>query len=209
MRVRKIAVDSGYASDFVYAYTKPRQPRCIAIKGDGGLGKPFIKGTGTLTKSNRAHLVTLGVDSGKEEIVNRLNVQKQGPGFCHFPRLPNGEPARGYDEEYFAGLTAERRVVKAKNGFRTYIWSKRLSQRNEPFDCRNYALGAVAIPWTGIKLDTMKRDVAEPTTDKPPAHFGARQGTTELDAVVTHKPQTIKTAASGGSKFGAQNRGLR
>jgi phage terminase large subunit GpA-like protein len=116
------------------------------------------------------------VDAGKEEIVNRLIVSDVGAGFCHFPKEKNGEPARGYDQEYFKGLTAERRIVKAKNGFRTYIWVKRLSQRNEPFDCRNYALGALCLPWSGINLETMKPDTepeAEPTNE-PPTAFGAQ-----------------------------------
>jgi phage terminase large subunit GpA-like protein len=207
MRVKKMAVDSGYASDFVYVYTKSRQPRAIAIKGEGGLGKPLIKGTGTLTKSNHARLITLGVDTGKEEIVNRLMVSHPGPGYCHFPKLFNGEPARGYDEEYFKGLTAERRIVKSKHGFRTYIWIKRLSQRNEPFDCRNYALGALRMPWTGINLDTMKRDVLpdSATTTKGESPFGARAMTAEAAGVKAGqaKPNTPP------SKFGAQNRPVR
>jgi phage terminase large subunit GpA-like protein len=199
MRCRKIAVDSGYAADFVYAYTKPRQPRCIAIKGEGGLGKPFIKGAGTFTKSNRARLQIIGVDSGKEEIVNRLLVSNVGAGYCHFPRLKNGEAARGYDEEYFKGLTAERRIVKSKHGFRTYIWTKRLSQRNEPFDSRNYALAALAIPYAGMNLATMERDVLTATEQRGDVVFGAqRQRMTEARA----------TEQKGGGKFGAQNRGI-
>jgi len=204
MRVRKMAVDSGYASDFVYAYTKPRQPRAIAIKGEGGLGKPFIKGAGTFTKGNRARLMTLGVDSGKEEIVNRLRVEKVGPGYCHFPKLMNGQPCRGYDEEYFKGLTAERRIVKAKNGFRTYIWIKRLSQRNEPFDCRNYALGAVAMPWTGIDLDKMKRDVftaKERAVDAATSPFGSQKMAMGDAPAAQQQPKR--------NRFGVQNRGIQ
>jgi phage terminase large subunit GpA-like protein len=201
MRVRKVAVDSGYAADFVYNYTKSRQPRIIAIKGMGGLGRPFIIGAGTYTKGNRARLQLIGVDSGKEEIVNRLLVPKFGPGYSHFPKLANGESCRGYDKEYFKGLTAERRTVKAKLGFRTYVWAKRLSQRNEPFDCRNYALAALAMPSSGIRLDTMERDLYDAASGKVDTTvFGAQsqsmvapiQGTTE------RKP----------GSFGVQNRPL-
>jgi phage terminase large subunit GpA-like protein len=206
MRVRKMAVDSGYASDFVYAYTKPRQPRAVSIKGQGGIGQPFIKGTGTLTKSNRAHLVTLGVDAGKEEIIHRLMVTKPGPGFCHFPKLLNGESCRGYDEEYFKGLTAERRIVKSKNGFRTYIWIKRLSQRNEPFDCRNYAMGALVMPWVGIKLNEMSRDEYVPPkpSDKPePSVFGAQK---EPAAQIYKPTLTVTNETPIDRGFGAINR---
>jgi phage terminase large subunit GpA-like protein len=211
MRVKKMAVDSGHASDFVYAYTKPRQPRAISIKGEGGLGKPFIKGAGTFTKTNRARLQTLGVDSGKEEIVNRLTVPKPGPGYCHFPMLKNGEAARGYDEEYFKGLTAERRIVKAKHGFRTYIWIKRLSQRNEPFDCRNYALGAMRIPFQGIDLEKMKRDIWTVTDEKveqETSPFGAQQRRMiETDQMPAHAMRERQREENRPrSKFGAQNK---
>ena len=178
MRVRRIAVDAGYAADFVYAYVKAHSPRCIATKGVGGLGKPFILGAGTITKTNRCRLQLLGVDAGKEEIVNRLRVDKPGPAYCHFPQLENGEPCRGYDEEYFAGLRAEHRQIKHKLGFRTYVWAKLASQRNEPFDCRILALAALVMPSSGINLDTMSRDVFEnqaSEADRASSPFGARR----------------------------------
>jgi phage terminase large subunit GpA-like protein len=209
MRCKRIAVDSGYASDFVYTYTKNRQPRCISIKGEGGLGKPFIKGAGTLTKSNRARLQTLGVDAGKEEITNRLLVDRVGGGYCHFPKLMNGQPCRGYDEEYFKGLTAESRIVKAKNGFRTYIWVKRLSQRNEPFDCRNYALGACRIPFSGIDLEKMARDLyVRPSEERKQdaSAFGAHG--IALPSELSESSHVVKPTARQSRQFGAQNRPL-
>lgn len=205
MRVRRMAVDSNYASDFVYSYTKPRQPRALSIRGEGGLGKPLIKGAGTLTKGNRARLQTFGVDTGKEEIVNRLMVAEVGAGFCHFPRLENGEPVRGYDEEYFRGLTAESRIVKSKHGFKTYLWTKRLSQRNEPFDCRNYALGALRLPYIGIKLETMKRDEFRPAAAEKAPHFGAQQ--VQADIMAAESVTSTKPVAAP-IKFGAANRGI-
>jgi phage terminase large subunit GpA-like protein len=176
MRVRRMTVDSNYVSDYVYSYTKPRQPRAISIRGEGGLGKPFIKSAGILTKFNRAHLITLGVDTAKEEIVARLNVPRPGPGYCHFPKLRNGEPVQGYDEDYFKGLTAEQRKIKSKNGFRTFIWVKRLSQRNEPFDCRIYALAGIVLPYTGINLEEMKRDLVEGDQGRPGIAYQKRYG---------------------------------
>jgi phage terminase large subunit GpA-like protein len=197
MRVRKMCVDSGFASDDVYNFTKPRQPRALSTKGYGGIGKPLIAGS-TFTKGNRARLQILGVDSGKEEITNRLVVGKPGPGYCHFPKLPNGESCRGYDEEYFRGLTAERRVAKSKFGFRFYVWAKQLSQRNEPFDCRVLALAALALmPF--IKLDTMQPDILDVTDEKHEASvFGARRtATAGSDAELWGLPK---------SPFGAQNK---
>src|SRR5215831_1153164 len=202
MRVRRMAVDSGYAADFVYAYTKPRQPRAIATKGYGGIGKPLILGAGGYTKGNRARLQLLGVDSGKEEVVNRLTVPDVGPGYCHFPMLKNKQPARGYDEEYFKGLTAERRIVKSKQGFPTYIWTKRLSQRNEPFDCRVLALAALTMPWSGINLEKMSRDVFDAAEEKQaaPLPFGAQSMMSE------GQPPQRTAHGEQKSTFGTQNK---
>jgi len=178
MRVRRIAVDFGFCADHVYAYTKTRATRCIATKGVGGLGKPFILGAGTTTKASRVRLQLLGVDAGKEEVMGRLRVEKPGPGYCHFPQLENGEPMRGYDETFFAGLKAEHREIRHKLGFRTYVWTKLPSQRNEPFDCRILALAALVMPSSGINLDTMSRDVFEnqaAETDRASSPFGARR----------------------------------
>lgn len=204
MRCKRIAVDSNYASDFVYHYTKPRQPRCVSTRGDGGLGKPLIRGAGTLTKGNRARLITFGVDTGKEEITNRLRVSVVGAGFCHFPKLANGEPAGGYDEEYFKGLTAESRIIKHKHGFKTYIWIKRASQRNEPFDCRVYALGASRLPFSGINLDG-KRDEFVPTDQEKQiaSTFGARLLQTDI---MREAPPLAKSKPATPIKFGASNK---
>jgi phage terminase large subunit GpA-like protein len=210
MRVRRICVDSGFASDFVYSYTKPRQPRCIAVKGMGGLGKPMISAV-TFSKSNRCLIASLGVDTIKEEIMNRLNVTTVGGGYCHFPRsdvmdkqLNAHEPINGYDVNYFEGLHAEQRVMKSKLGFKTYVWVKRLSQRNESWDCFVYARAAVALPHSGIKLNVMRQDTITITDDEQKAAkkpFGAQKmGMIESDRIQQKSTLTRR------SKFGASNR---
>jgi phage terminase large subunit GpA-like protein len=214
MRVRRICVDSSFASDHVYAYTKPRQPRCIAIKGMGGLGKPPISAM-TFSKSNRCMIASLGVDTLKEEIMNRLNVTKPGAGFCHFPRsdlfdreLAVHEPINGYDLNYFEGLHAEQRVAKSKFGFKTYVWTKRLSQRNESWDCFVYALAALLLPHTGIKLDTMKRDtitISDEEAKKAPASFGAQQTQGEIMREASDMRPTRRSGEPP-TQFGAVNR---
>jgi phage terminase large subunit GpA-like protein len=85
---------------------------------------------------------------------------------------------RGYDETFFAGLKAEHREIRHKLGFRTYVWTKLPSQRNEPFDCRILALAALVMPSSGINLDTMSRDVFEnqaAEADRTSSPFGARR----------------------------------
>jgi phage terminase large subunit GpA-like protein len=117
-----------------------------------------------------------------------LRVEKPGPGFCHFPSLPSGQPIRGYDEEYFKGLKAEHRVIRHKLGFRTYVWEKLPSQRNEPFDCRILNLAVISMPSSGINLDTMQRDVVTEEQDRRqerPPLFGAQNtmASTNIDGL--------------------------
>lgn len=73
----------------------------------------------------------------------RLAVKKWGPNFCHFP----AEEGRGYTEEYFRGLTAEKMVVTYKKGRAQYVWRLKDDgyKRNEPLDIRNYATVALEI----------------------------------------------------------------
>ena len=135
-------VDSsdGNTVDAVYSFTKAREARRIfSIKGRGGKGIPFI---GKPNKNNRmgAILFTLGVDSGKSTIMSNLKIEDEGPGYCHFPR--DGE--KGYDETYFKGLLSEKQVYKYVNGQTKVEW-KKIVERNEPLDCRNYANAAMEI----------------------------------------------------------------
>lgn len=52
-------------------------------------------------------------------------------GYVDFPR--------GFDDDYFMQLTAERRVPKLRNGFTQYIWEKDKTQPNEMLDTMNQA----------------------------------------------------------------------
>jgi len=63
-----------------------------------------------------------------------LQVDGAGPGYCHFPK------STVYSETYFKGLTCESRDVKMVNGFKKLFWKKPSGARNEPIDCRNYAV---------------------------------------------------------------------
>lgn len=146
-----VCIDSGghYTTE-VYKFCKEREHRRVfAIKGVGGYGKPFISKP-TRNNRERAALFSLGVDNGKETILSRLKMKEDGPGYCHFPK----EADRGYDENYFKGLTSEKSVLRYKKGVATFEWVKKSSSiRNEPMDLRNYANAAVEI--LNPDLDTM------------------------------------------------------
>lgn len=138
MRIAAAFVDSGgHHANEVYRFTKARWERRVwALKGRGGQDVPFFSNP---TKNNRekAPLFTIGVDTGKALLFQRLKVLNHGPNYCHFPL---NEEA-GYGEEYFKGLTAERMVVRIRKGRSTIVWEliDSAHKRNEPLDCRNYA----------------------------------------------------------------------
>ncbi|AIA10287.2 terminase large subunit [Vibrio phage X29] len=124
----------------VYAFTKPREARrFFSIKGKGGFETPFINKP---TKSNiyGAWMFSIGVDTGKRNIFARLRIEDEGAGYCHFPR----EGDKGYDEEYFKGLLSEKVQFKYVNGQTKTEW-KKVYERNEPLDCRNYATASMEI----------------------------------------------------------------
>lgn len=131
----------GHYSVEVYRFCKPRFGRNVwAIRGGQGMDRPYISNP---TKNNRLKvpLFTLGVDTGKCFVYDRLAVEHPGPGYCHFPK------GRGYDELYFKGLTAEKRIVTYRQGVATTAWVLKDQgfRRNEPLDMRNYAQAAMEI----------------------------------------------------------------
>lgn len=151
LKIVCVCIDSGgHRSNQVYKFCKARFNRKVfAIKGSNDSTAAYIQKP---TKNNReqAYLFTLGVDTGKSLLLQRLKVEEEGPGFCHFPKDEEGKPysPRGYDETYFKGLTAEKQVLTYRKGRPVFEWRLRdLGQhkRNEALDCRNYATAAIEI----------------------------------------------------------------
>ena len=99
-------------------------------------------------------------------LLQRLKVEEEGPGYCHFPKDEQGKPysPRGYDEKFFAGITAEKQVLTYRKGRPVFEWRLRdLGQhkRNEALDCRNYATAAIEI--TGLPLKKPEPEESKPT----------------------------------------------
>ena len=177
MRISCACMDSGgHFTNKVYRFCKARTARKIfAIKGGNeGTARPYISKP---TKNNReqAYLFTLGVDTGKSLLLQRLQIEEEGPGYCHFPKDEN-EYIRGYDEDYFKGLTAEKQVLKYKKGRPYFVWELTgETKRNEPLDCRNYAQAAIEI--TGLTLkEPPKKKTEVQVTRKQTRHRGNRSG---------------------------------
>lgn len=173
--------EGGHFTQDVRLRCRDRQGRKVfAIKGQGGDGVPF---TAPPKKQNivvrgkvigQCWVFTLGVDAGKHLIFDCLRVQTPGRRFCHFPK----QEECGYDGKYFWGLLSERLVYKAglKNPWKWEIIPGH--ERNEPLDCRNYALAAAKALTPDYDLLRQRlRDAAESgSVVKPPAPVKKKTG---------------------------------
>lgn len=179
LKVVRTFIDSGghYTSD-VYNYCQKNfHKQRFAIKGRGGPGIPLIY---KIAKANnaKAPLILLGVDDGKQQIMDRLSIDSPGPLYFHFPQdegikeLSN----RGYDDLYFKGIISEHKKVYKRNGVLREVWETTKNVRNEPLDLRNYNLacmkslkpdwGKLEMLVNGMSETEIKRSVAKPQKKK-------------------------------------------
>lgn len=165
MQIMTTCIDSGgHHTEEVYQYCRKREMRRVwAIKGQGGSGISYIQRPTKRNKSG-AFLFMIGVDVGKDTMASRLKTNfVSEAGFCHFPM----EADRGYDEQYFDGLTAEKRNIRTISGRVVINWVKKYEGiRNEPFDLRNYATAALEI--LNPNLSALHRRLNEEGGDMPP-----------------------------------------
>ena len=106
----------------------------------------------------------IGVDSGKEIIMDNLRVQTPGAKYCHFPKRDD------YGSAYFTGLLSETKVYDP-NKKQPWSWKKIPGhERNEPLDCRNYANAAFrALPKNLDEIDRQLKAAAGQRTPAPPS----------------------------------------
>lgn len=176
LKISCTCIDSGgHRTNQVYKFCKARfSRRVFAIKGSNDSAAAYIQKP---TKSNRegAYLFTLGVDTGKSLLMDRLKVEEEGPGYCHFPK----EDGKGYDEKYFKGLTSEKKVLRYKMGRPYFAWElkdKGEHKRNEALDCRNYATAAIEIINVPLKKPKTKSEAAPQAVKKPTKRGRRRSG---------------------------------
>lgn len=169
LRVSMSFVDEGgHFTQSVRAQCNARiSKKVFCIKGMPGQDKPYISppkkqkifvnqiAVGTCWQYQ------LGVDSGKEIIMDNLRVQTPGQKYCHFPKRDD------YGSAYFAGLLSETKVYDP-NKKQPWSWKKIPGhERNEPLDCRNYALAAFkALP---KNLDEIDRQIKAASGVRVPA----------------------------------------
>ncbi|MBY0088107.1 phage terminase large subunit family protein [Brevibacillus brevis] len=142
----------GHFTNEVYKFCKERAGRRVfAIKGESsgdGTYLPLFIGTSTNNRY-KATVLRLGVDEGKSKVmsaVSLLPVDENGNktrGYCHFP-LTTPEKNRGYEKQYFEGLTAEALQTRYKMGVPYQVWVK-VRARNEPLDLAVYNRAAIEV----------------------------------------------------------------
>jgi len=190
IKITRVAVDTGDGAltPLIYSYCKAREARGVyAIKGQGGDKLPLAR---PAKKARERGLFIVGVDGIKSDLYSWLKVQIPGDGFCHFPKQPDGQPACGYDGNFFSMLTAETRVaVKDKKGFAKYEWHLPSGKRNESLDTRVYARAALRIMWP--REDVMlKRIHLTAPWNKPPDE--AKPAQTPVNAGATGPKGTLR-----------------
>lgn len=174
LKIIVTCIDSGgHRSNQVYKFCKARfNRRVFAIRGSNDSAAAYIQKP---TKNNReqAYLFTIGVDTGKSWLMDRLKLTEPGPGFCHFPL----EDGRGYDEKYFKGLTSEKKVMRYKMGRPYFAWELKdrgEHRRNEALDCRNYATAAIEI--SGLPLKKPESPDKQQKASTPAKRRSGRRG---------------------------------
>ena len=155
MRISATFVDSGgHFTENVYKECGRRNLRgrkIWAIKGVDGSERPLVRMLKKDASGDGSAKFLLGVDIGKEAIYHAMSIEVPGPKYMHFPI----DYDKGYDEEYFRGLCAEKYVEHKRMGKTTYRWEK-FYDRNEPLDMRNYALIAYRyFRWHFDKIENM------------------------------------------------------
>ncbi len=182
LRISMTFVDEGghFTQDVRLQCRARISKKVFCIKGRGGDGIPFTsppkkqkivvngKSLGTCWQYQ------LGVDSGKQLIMDNLRVQTSGSKYSHFPRRDD------YGAAYFKGLLSERLVYKPEKKS-PWIWEKIPGhERNEALDCRNYAMAAFkALPADldaiDKRLKAAKDDNYNPAPTPKPVQKTARK----------------------------------
>jgi phage terminase large subunit GpA-like protein len=150
--IEATCIDSGgHRTTTVYEFAQRHAARRVyAIIGRDGQ-RPIVSAPSPRRwgrGQRKIPLYTIGVDSAKKLIADRLALrlrppegssgQLTGPGVMHFPL------ADWIDAEFWKQLTSERQVKVKHKGVPIEVW-KKIRARNETLDLAVYALGAVRL----------------------------------------------------------------
>lgn len=166
MKIKAAFIDAGgHRADAVYQFTRGKTHRHIfACRGSTIAGQPIFARY-TKLKRPPIRLAHVGTDTAKETIYSRLSAPDTVAGRMHFPM--------SYSVEYFKQLIAEEKVIRWSGGQPVVRFEKKKDAgtggRNEPLDCRVYALSALrSLPLNlrtlARRQKAMKKRDAQPKT---------------------------------------------
>lgn len=152
LRIASTFIDSGYATDAVYAFVRRRQKRNVfASKGLDSRASELLK---RAAKNNPygVRLWTVNTVRFKDILFRRLRIQKpkdglSREGYLHFRVRKEGGPSA----EYYAQLGAEK-AVTVRTGRKFVRAYKQIRDRNEAIDLEVLALAALHALGDGVRL---------------------------------------------------------
>ncbi len=201
LRVARSFVDEGgHFTQEVRQRCRDRQRMNVfCIKGMAGEDRPYTAPPKKQKIVIRQRYIgecwqyQLGVDAGKQVIMDNLRVKTPGSRYCHFPKRDDYGPA------FFSGLLSERLTYDA-NKKHPWQWVKIPGhERNEALDCRNYANAAFkSMPANLDAIDAqLKRLRKLPVEQKEPAETPQKPA----QSVPVRQPQVKPRRRSRASQF--------
>ncbi len=142
----------------------------VACKGDYQVGASYIKLSGSQkAKEAGCHLFMLGTTSVGDLVARQVNRIDPVP-MCHWPFSDDEETNfSGHDLRYFQMFTAEEKIRKWVKGREIGLWECPPNVRNEAWDCRRYATGALIYSEIYNGLDLQAGLLPTPPKSPPPA----------------------------------------
>ncbi len=177
MRIACACIDSGYQTDAVYRFVKPRQTRKVyATKGIGGRPRPLV-GRRVRTHRGGVRVFPIGTDPAKDNLFARLKYTMPGPGYMHFNRT--------IPDAFVDQFGAEVAKTKFVRGIPTKVYVQ-IEDRNEAIDLEVLNMAALDILGAAVydHLDYWVRQVA---LDGDKATRKAQSATTTTPAARSDK----------------------
>jgi phage terminase large subunit GpA-like protein len=182
LAISKFAIDSGYATNEVYAWVRRKSPSLVmATKGLDRAASPVGQPTSVDVKKDGKKIARgckvwpIATGIFKSELYGWLRLEKPTeseaqifpPGYCHHPQ---------YQEEFFKQLTAEQLVPRVnRNRYTKHEWQK-TRDRNEALDTWVCARAAAAVfgidrfkdrHWQELEGKFLNSPNAEPLKTQP------------------------------------------
>lgn len=153
LQISAACLDTGGTAGYTqraYEVLKAKKNRKLfAVKGRAGWGMPIVQSPQRKQSGKdkrKVDLFIVGTDEAKLTIMRRLELEKVGAGYCHFPH--------DREKEWYKQLTAEKLITRYLKGQPIREWHKPDRARNEALDCRVYALAALKIMQPNLKRVT-------------------------------------------------------